>query len=77
VSTSDHVAVPAQHRLGADQQPDTTQHVTRQPVQQWGEQRPVSLGELGPRAVQLPFEDPDLMPQREDLSVFVTIAHGQ
>jgi hypothetical protein len=40
-------------------------------------QSPVSLGELGPRAVQLPFEDPDLMPQREDLSVFVPIALGQ
>jgi hypothetical protein len=27
--------------------------------------------------VQLPFENRDLVPQREDLGVLVTVAHGQ
>jgi hypothetical protein len=27
--------------------------------------------------VQLPFEDRDLMPQRQDLGVFIPVAHRQ
>jgi hypothetical protein len=48
VPAGDQVAVPAQHGLGADQQPDTTQHVAGHLVQQRGEQRPISLGGTGP-----------------------------
>jgi hypothetical protein len=31
---------------------------------------------LDPVAVQLSFEDRDLVPEREDFGVFVVVAHG-
>jgi hypothetical protein len=71
------VAVPAQHGLRTDQQPDAAQHVARQPVQQRGEKRPISRGEPDLLAVQVPFGDRDLVPEREGLSVFGSVAHRQ
>jgi hypothetical protein len=46
-------------------------------VQQGGKQRPVGRGEADLLAVQLPFEDHDLVPQREDLRVLDLITQGQ
>jgi hypothetical protein len=46
-------------------------------VQQRREQRPVSRSELGPMAVQLPFENGELMAQSQDLSVLGAVAHRQ
>jgi hypothetical protein len=46
-------------------------------LQQGGQPRPVSPGEPDPIAVQLPFENNDLVPQREDLGVLIAIAHRQ
>jgi hypothetical protein len=38
-------------------------------------QAPVRWGEADPLAVQVPFEDRDLVPQCEDLGVFGAVAH--
>jgi hypothetical protein len=46
-------------------------------VQQRGEQCPVGSGEPDLRAVQVPFEDRDLVPEREDFGVLVAITHRQ
>jgi hypothetical protein len=73
----DQVAVPAQHGLRAGQQADVAQHVPGQPVQQRGEKCPINSGESDLLAVQVPFEDRDLVPEREDLGVFVTVIHRQ
>ena len=63
----DQVAVRAQYGLRADQQPDGVQHVAVQPVQQRGEKH----------AVQVPFEDGDLVPEREDFAVLVAVIDRQ
>jgi hypothetical protein len=77
VPVGDQVAVPAQHGLRADQQPDVTRHVSGQPVQQRGEKRPISRGEADSFAVQVPFEDRELVPERKDFGVLVTVTHRQ
>jgi hypothetical protein len=77
VPVGDLVAVPAQYGLRADQQPDAAQHVSGQPVQQRGEPRPISRAEPDLLAVQVPFEDRDLVAEREDLGVFGAVAHRQ
>jgi hypothetical protein len=46
-------------------------------VQERGEQRPVSRTESRPRATELPLQYSDLMPQGEDLEVFVSVAHRE
>jgi len=46
-------------------------------VQQGGEERPISRGEPDLPAVQLPFDDCDLMAQCEDLGVLSPVAHRQ
>lgn len=74
---ADLVAVPAQHGLGAHEQPDPVQHVAGQSVQQRGEQRPVGRRELRPLTMQLPFQDGKLMSEGQDLGVFGPVAHRQ
>jgi hypothetical protein len=39
-----------------------------------GEKRPISPGEADLLAVQVPFEDCDLVPEREDLDVSGAVA---
>jgi hypothetical protein len=63
VTCGDQIAVPAQHGFGADHKSDPTQHVAAESVQQGGQQCPVGRGELELLAVQLPFEDHDLVSQ--------------
>ncbi|WP_157437912.1 hypothetical protein [Actinoplanes subtropicus] len=46
-------------------------------VQQGGQPGPVSRGEPHPIAAQLPLQNHDLMPQREDLGFFVAVTHRQ
>ena len=72
----DQVAVPAQHGLGAYQQPDAAQHVAGQLVQQGGEKRPVGRGEPDLLAVQVPFEHRDLVAEGQDLRVPDAVAYG-
>jgi hypothetical protein len=73
----DQVTVPAQHGLGAYQQPDPAQHGAGESVQQGGEEGPVGGGELDFLAVYLPLEDHDLVAQGEDFGVFGVVTHGQ
>ena len=73
----DQVAVPAQHGLRPDQQPEPAQHVAGERVQQRGQQRPVSRSEPDLLAAQLPLQDRDLMAESEDLGVLVPVAHRQ
>jgi hypothetical protein len=46
-------------------------------VQQRRQQRPVSRGEPHPVRTELPLQDRELVAQREDLRVFVPVAHRQ
>jgi len=52
-------------------------HIAGEAVEHSGEQRPIGVREPGPRAVQLPFQDRDLVPERQDLSVFGAVTHRQ
>jgi hypothetical protein len=70
-------SVPVQHGLGAHQQPQSVQHLAGQAVEDSGEQHPVSGGEPDLLAVQLPFEDGDLVPEYEDLCILVTVTHRE
>jgi hypothetical protein len=44
-------------------------------VQQGGQPGPVGRSEPHPIAMQLPLQDRDLMPQREDLGILVVVPH--
>jgi hypothetical protein len=77
VAVGDQVAVPAQYGFGAYQQPDAAEHVAGQPVQESGEERPVSGGEPDLLAAQLPLEDRDLVPKSQDLRVLGSVAQRQ
>jgi hypothetical protein len=77
VTGRDQVAVPAQDRCGTNQQADLAQQVAGESVQQGGEQRPVGRGEPNLLAVQLSFQDVELVPEGEDLSVFGRVTHRQ
>jgi hypothetical protein len=63
--------------LRAYQQPQAAPDVAGQPVQQGGEPGPVCWREADLLPVQLPFEDRDLMAQRQDLGILVRVAHRQ
>ena len=69
------VAVPAQHRLRPDQQPEPAERVPREPVQQGSQEQPVTGGEPRPGRAQLPLQDRDLVAQRQDLRILVPVAH--
>jgi hypothetical protein len=77
VVPGDQVAVPAQHSLGAHEQPDPAQHGAGESVQQGGEEGPIGGSELDLLAVDLPFQNHDLMSQGKDFGVFGMVAHGQ
>ena len=61
---SDQVAVPAQHGLRPDQQPQTVEQLAGLSVQQRGEEGPIRRRELDLLPVQLPLQDGDLVPER-------------
>jgi hypothetical protein len=60
---------PAQHGVGTHQQADPAQHVAGRSVQQRGQECPVGGCETCLVAVQLSFEDRDVVPERQDLDV--------
>ena len=71
----DHIAVPAEHGIGAHHQVQSLEHVSREPVQQRRQLRPITRGEPHPVRTELPLEDRELVAQHEDLRVFVPAAH--
>jgi hypothetical protein len=61
VTAGEQVAVPAQHRVGAHQQPYSAQHVARQRVEQGRQERPIARVEPHLVLAQLAFQHRDLM----------------
>ncbi|MGW5664640.1 hypothetical protein ACWEWG_31955 [Streptomyces sp. NPDC003758] len=59
----DQVAVPSQHGVGLDQQPEPTQNLARQRHQQSGEEGSVFRGELHPVLPEPSLEDHGLVAQ--------------
>ncbi|MEE4590036.1 MULTISPECIES: hypothetical protein [Streptomyces violaceusniger group] len=68
-------AMPAQHRIGADQQQKVPQSVFGEVVEQAGEDGTVAVGEA--RLANLTLQDKQLVPEAEDLDVLVSVAHRQ
>jgi uncharacterized protein YkwD len=77
VTAGEQVAMPAQHSVGAYQQPHSAQHVARQPVQQGRQQHPIGPVEPDLLLAHLAFQHGDLMAQGKGFHVLVPIAHGQ
>jgi hypothetical protein len=75
----DQVTVPVQHRVRTYHQPYTMQNIAGKPVEQGRQEGPVSGSEPDPvtLAVELPFEDRDLVAQGQDLHVLGPLAHRQ
>jgi hypothetical protein len=71
----DQVAVPAQDRVRAYQQQEVVQLVHGELVEQSGEHHAIGGGERGLAGPAL--QDEELVPQRQDLDVLVTVAHWQ
>jgi hypothetical protein len=71
------VAVPAQDRLRAYQQSESTKRVDREAVQQRCENRPIAGREARSGLAQLAFRDRDLVAQCQDLHLLVLVARGQ
>jgi hypothetical protein len=57
VAAGQQVAVPSQHRAGADQQPDPVGQAAGEAVQQGGQEYPVRSGEPRPGGAGLPLQD--------------------
>jgi hypothetical protein len=77
VPAGDQIAMPAQDRIWAYQQPQPSQPLHRQPVQQRCQECPVNRGEPHFLLAQLTLQHRDLMAQGEDLRIFVAVAHRQ
>jgi len=75
VAPLEQVAVPLQDRVGADQQQELPQLVHREVVEQADEDRAVGVGEGG--LADLALQDQELVPQREDFDVLLSVAHRQ
>lgn len=67
--------MPAQDRVGPYEQQEVAQFVLGEVVEQAGEDGEIGVGEV--RLPDLALEDQQLVPQREDLDVLVSVAHGQ
>lgn len=67
--------MPAQHCVRADQQPQAAQSGTGQRGEQGGEEGPIRRGEPHPLGAELPLQNDQLMPQREDFRVLVAVGH--
>jgi hypothetical protein len=77
VSAGDYVTMPAQDGVRSHQQSDPTQGLSRQALEQRGEERPVDGVEPDLLSVQLSFQDADLMAQGQDLDVLLAVAQRQ
>ncbi|MET9079122.1 hypothetical protein ABZX95_45040, partial [Streptomyces sp. NPDC004232] len=61
MAAPDQVMVPSQHRVRPHQQPQPTQHIPREPVQQRRQERPIARLEPRPVPAQLPLQHRNLM----------------
>lgn len=77
VSLLHHGAVPPQHGVGSHDQPRSAQGLTREGLEQCGEEGPVLLCELRFPGVELSLQDADLVAKREDLGVVGPVAYRQ
>lgn len=77
MAACDQVAVPARDRVRAYQQPQSAQHVPRQPVQQGSQERAIAHCETDVFAAELASEHHDLAAQREDFRIPLPIAHAE
>ncbi len=75
VASPVQVSVPAQDRIRAHQQTEPVQDLAGQSMHERGKQRPVSRTEPHPGIAELPLQHSNLVAQREDLDVFVSVAH--
>ncbi|NIY69255.1 hypothetical protein [Streptomyces malaysiensis] len=69
----EQVAMPAQDRVGADQEQKVPQSVFGEVVEQAGEDGAVYVGEG--RLADLALQDQQLVPEYEDLDVLFSVAH--
>ena len=76
VAASDQVAVPLEDRVGPDQQPQAPQGRPRQRVQQRGQPRPIGWCETDLLPGELALQHRELVAQRQDLDVLVTVPAG-
>jgi hypothetical protein len=77
VAPGDQIAMPAQDRIGARQQPQPAKYVGREAVQQRGEEGPVARVEPNLLGAQMTFEHHHLMSQGKDLRVLGPVGHRQ
>ncbi len=77
VVACDQVAVPAQHRVRTYQQPQPTQHLQRQPVQQRRQECAIARSEPHLVLTELALRHRNLMAQGQDLHVLVPAGHRQ
>jgi len=74
VAARQQVAVPAQHRVRPNKQPEPAKYVAWELVQQCSQERPVASEESRPGLAQLPLQDRDLVTQCQDLHFLVPVA---
>ena len=76
VAAGEQVAVPLQDRVGSDRRPQPPECRPGQRVQQRNQPRPIGRSEPDLPAAELTLHHCELMTQRQDLNVLVTIATG-
>lgn len=67
--------MPPQDRVRANKRQEATQLVHREMVKQASEHGAVGIDEDGPGDLALQYQQ--LMPEREDLDVLLSVAHGR
>jgi hypothetical protein len=77
VAAFHQVAMPPQHGVGADQEPESTQSRARHRHQQRGEQRPVLRPQPWALITELSLQDGDLVALGEDLDVLLAVGPRQ
>lgn len=71
------VAMPAQHGVRSDQQPQATPDRARQRGEERREESPARRSEPHPALTELPLKDGELMTQGEDLHILSRVAQRQ
>jgi hypothetical protein len=75
VTAAHQVAVPAQDGVGGDDQMELSQGWSGKLVEQGSKERPVRRGE--PWLIDSALQDGALVASRENLDVFIGVAHWQ